>query len=107
MWRPDVSAALLLVALLLTGCGTIGGSAKPAATLDKAAVTRVANIVQESGEYDAAARIQASYAAAHPDDAAAQVGAGEAALKAGEIDKALESFRRAVQLAPGQVEAHY
>jgi Flp pilus assembly protein TadD len=106
MWRSDISAALLLV-ILLTGCGTIGGSTRPAANLDKATVSRVANIVKQSGEYGAAARIQASYAAAHPDDPAAQVSSGEAALQAGEIDKALENFKRAVQLAPGQIDAHY
>jgi Flp pilus assembly protein TadD len=106
MWRPDISAALLL-ALLLSGCGAIGGSPGPATNLDKAAVTRVANIIKQSGEYDAAARIQASYAAAHPDDRAAQISSGESALQAGETDKALENFQHAAQLAPDRVDAHY
>src|SRR4051794_2831341 len=104
---PRKSAAILLVAVCLTGCGTINGSEKPVANLDRGAVTRVANVVKQSGEYDAAARIEASYATAHPNDAAAQLSSGESALQAGEIDRALENFNRAAQLAPGQADARY
>ena len=101
----EVPAAMLTAALLVTGCAAVGSSPKPAANLDKAAVTRVANIVQQNGEYDAAARIRASYAAAHPDDRAAQLSAGETALQAGDLDKAVENFQRAAQLAPGRADA--
>ena len=107
MWQSAVTAALLPAALLLTGCGTDTGSAKPAVSLDKAGVGRVANLVKQSGEYGAAAKIQASYAAAHPDDPAAQVSSGDAALQAGELDTAMENYKRAVQLAPSHVDAHY
>jgi Flp pilus assembly protein TadD len=51
--------------------------------------------------------MQAAYAATHPDDPAAQISSGEAALEAGELDTALENYKRAVQLAPGRVGAHY
>ena len=107
MWQSAVRAALLPIPCILTACGTGTDSARPAANLDKASLGRVANIVKQSGEYGAAAKIQASYAAAHPDDQAAQVTAGDAALQAGELDTALENFRRAVQLAPGNADAHY
>ena len=107
MRRIETPAAMLSAALLLTGCAAGGNAPKPAANLDKGAVTRVANIVQQSGEYDAAARIQASYAATHPDDRAAQLSSGETALQAGDLDKAVENFQRAAQLAPGQADAHY
>jgi len=63
--------------------------------------------VQQNGEYDAAARIRASYAATHPDDRAAQLSSGETALKAGDLDNAVENFQRAAQLAPGRADAHY
>src|SRR3954447_2853393 len=99
-----MSAAPLLAALLLTGCGAGGGLEKPAATLDKAAVARVANVVKQGGDYGTAERIQAAYATAHPGDAAAQISAGNATLQAGDVDKALENFQRAVQLAPGRVD---
>ena len=104
---PGKLSAILLVAGFLAGCAPVGGPEKPAATLDRGAVTRVANVVKQSGEYDAAARIEASYAAAHPNDAAAQVSAGESALQAGETDRAVENFYRAAQLAPGRADAHY
>lgn len=104
---PGKSAAILLLVLFLTGCGAVGGPDKPAVNLDRGAVTRVANVVKQSGEYGAAARIEASYAAKHPNDAAAQVSSGESALQAGEIDRALENFNRAVQVAPGRADAHY
>ena len=39
--------------------------------------------------------------------AAAQISSGETALQAGDLDKALENFQRAAQLAPGQADAHY
>jgi len=107
MWQSAVTVALLPAALLLTGCGTDIGSARPPASLDKAGVGRVANLVKQSGEYGAAAKIQASYAAAHPDDPAAQVSSGDAALQAGELDTAMENYKRAVQLAPSHVDAHY
>ena len=107
MRRIETPAAMLTAALLLTGCAAVGNAPKPAANLDKGAVTRVANIVQQNGEYDAAARIRASYAATHPDDRAAQLSAGETALQAGDLDKAVENFQRAAQLAPGRADAHY
>ena len=107
MRHSDKSAVISLIALLLTGCGTSGGSPKPAANLDTATVTRVANIVKQSGEYGTAAGIQAAYAAANPTDPAAQVTAGESALQAGQIDKALDNFQRALQIAPNRVDAHY
>jgi hypothetical protein len=72
MRRLEIPAAMVTAALLLTGCGAVGSAPKPAANLDKAAISRVANIVQQNGEYDAAAGIRASYAATHPDDRAAQ-----------------------------------
>src|SRR5215218_9492199 len=81
MRHLEIPAALLTVVLLLTGCAAVSDSTKPAANLDKAAVSRVANVVQQSGEYDAAARIRASYAATHPEDRAAQLSSGETALK--------------------------
>jgi Flp pilus assembly protein TadD len=107
MRYSDISAAPFLVALLLSGCGTGGGLERPVANLDKAAVTRVANVVKQGGDYGTAAGIQAAYATAHPNDAAAQASAGDAALQTGDIDKALEYFQRAVQLAPGKMDAHY
>ena len=36
MWQSAISAGLLLVALLLTGCDSVTGSATPAAKLDRA-----------------------------------------------------------------------
>jgi Flp pilus assembly protein TadD len=73
----------------------------------QSAVGRVASLVKQSGDSGTAARIQASYAAAHPDDPAAQIGSGEAALQAGDVDTALANFKRAAQLAPGHADAHY
>jgi Flp pilus assembly protein TadD len=107
MWQSAISAGLLLVALLLTGCDSVTGSATPTAKLDQSTVGRVANLVKQSGDSGTAARIQASYAAAHPDDPAAQIGSGEAALQAGDVDTALANFKRAAQLAPGHADAHY
>jgi Flp pilus assembly protein TadD len=105
MWQSVLSAGFLPIVLLLTGCDT--GTAPSGGNFDKNAVGRVSNIVKQSGDYGTAAKMQASYAATHPDDPAAQISSGEAALQAGELDTAMENFKRAVQLAPGQVEAHY
>jgi hypothetical protein len=54
MRYSTISAAPFILTLLLTGCGAVGGVQKPAVSLDKAAVGRVANIVKQGGDYGAA-----------------------------------------------------
>src|SRR5712691_6788667 len=100
-------AICALIALLLGGCEVLdglGGQA-PTVNLDKKAIEHVAGAAQDSGEYAAAAGVYEKYAAAHPGDAVAQAGFAEAALEAGDMDKASESFQKALALAPDRVDA--
>ncbi len=100
-------AILGLLALLLAGCEALDGlgGQPPSVNLDRNAVARVATVARDSGEYAAAAGVYEKYAVAHPGDAVAQAGFAEAALEAGDMETASESFQKALALAPDRVDA--
>lgn len=105
-WRTKRVLGLASVALLATGCQLVEGlnPQSQAVKLDRETVERVAVAAQATGGYAAAAGVLQQYAEKNPNDAAAQLSLGEAALTAGELDRALDAFGKARALAPNRVD---
>ncbi|WP_051379304.1 tetratricopeptide repeat protein [Bradyrhizobium murdochi] len=108
------SLALPLLALGVSACagagaqlGTVAGSSEPpasSANLDTAALTRLAQAAESSGNALNAANIYRRIAERQPSAAQPKIDLGRALMRNGDFDGAEAAFREALAVAPGNVD---
>ncbi|WP_213287284.1 tetratricopeptide repeat protein [Bradyrhizobium sp. sGM-13] len=110
------SLALPLLALGVSACagagagpqlGTVAGSSEPpasSANLDTAALTRLAQAAESSGNALNAANIYRRIAERQPSAAQPKIDLGRALMRNGDFDGAEAAFREALAVAPSNVD---
>ena len=106
------SLAVPLLALGVSACAgaqldTVAGSAEPpanSANLDTAALTRLAQAAESSGNALNAANIHRRIAERQPSAVQPRIDLGRALMRNGDVDGAEAAFREALAIAPGNVD---
>jgi Flp pilus assembly protein TadD len=99
--------ALCVGACVTSQAGTGAGSSEPSsasADLDTAALTRLAQTAESSGNALNAANIYRRIAERQPSAAQPRIDLGRALMRNGDLDGADDAFRQAVAIAPGNVD---